>query len=257
MIFAADLDRTLIFSQKRLDPAGPATVPAEWREDKPFGFMTPEALRTLLALARRTAFFVNTLRGLEQARRVGFVNAGRCKYLALQNGLYLYCNGAEDRDWSAHVRRTVSALPLDLSGGAARVLAQLPGIRCLSKQYEYLAVFFVEENTFDDLACGQLADELAGLGWSLCRQRAKLYLSPLAIHKGAVLERVRDWEEGARAVGFGDSGFDLPMLRACQAAWSLRDCELWGWDWGFPIRFSSAPAQAGTEEVLLRIISTI
>lgn len=257
MIFAADLDRTLIFSARRLDPLGPVTVPAEWRQNEPFGFMTGRALRSLLALSARTAFFVNTLRGLEQARRVGFISGGRCRYLALQNGLYLYRDGAEDRDWAAHVRRTVSDLPLDLSGGIDQVLAHLPGVECLSKRYEYLAVFFVEEDAFDDGACAQLAGELAGLGWDLCRQRRKLYLSPGTIHKGAVLARVRDREDGAEAVGFGDSGFDLPMLRACRSAWSLRDCELWGTDWGFPIQYSAAPAQAGTEEVLDRILSSL
>lgn len=253
MIFAADLDRTLIFSQRRLDPNGPAVIPAEYRQGKPFGFLTPGALEALRVLQRKTVFFLNTMRGLEQARRVEFIASGSCPYLALQNGLYLYRNGEEDREWSARVRRLVNELPLGLSDGAARVRNALPGIECLSKQYEYLAVFFVDGPAFDDTACAQLAGELARLGWALCRQRRKLYLWPKAIDKGAVLERVRDWEDGMEAVGFGDSGFDLPMLRACQTAWSLRDCELWGRDWGFPIQFSGAPAQAGTEEVLRRI----
>lgn len=255
MIFAADLDRTLIFSPRRLDPLGPMTVPVEWRGTEPVGFMTAKALQTLQTLAGRTTFFVNTFRGLEQARRVGFVQTGWCRYLALQNGLYLLHQGREDQAWSAHVRRTVASLPLDLPGGIARVLGCLPGIQCLSKQYEYLAVFFVEEDAFDDPACRQLARELAGQGWSLCRQRRKLYLSPLAIHKGEVLERVRELEDGDEAAGFGDSGFDLPMLRACRTAWSLRDCELWGTDWGFPLRFSASPAQAGTQEVLAHILA--
>lgn len=253
MIFASDLDRTLIFSRRRLDPAGPAVIPAEFRQGEPFGFLTPGALEALRTLQQKTVFFLNTMRGLEQARRVEFVADGSCSYLALQNGLYLYRKGREDQDWSAYVRRTVSELPLGLSDGADKVLKMLPGIECLSRQYEYLAVFFADESAFDDAACAQLAEELARLGWALCRQRRKLYLFPLAIDKGAVLERVRDWEDGAEAAGFGDSGFDLPMLRVCRTAWSLRDCELWGRDWGFPIRFSNAPAQAGTEEVLRQV----
>ena len=84
----------------------------------------------------------------------------------------------------------------------------------------------------------------------LYRQRKKLYLYPKALHKGAVLERVRELEGGGLTVGFGDSWFDVPMLRTCDTAWSLKGCELEGTDWGFPIRYSSLPAQAGTEEVL-------
>lgn len=254
-IFAADLDRTLLFSQARLDPAGPPTVPVEYRQGDPFGFMTPAAQGALETIATRTSFFVNTLRGLEQAMRVRFV--AQADYLALQNGLYLYRRGKEDVDWSAHVRATVAALPLDLPGGIARVLASLPGIERLSKQYQYLAVFFVEETAFDDDACAQLAGELAQSGWTLCRQRKKLYLWPTAIDKGAVLDRVRQWENGAETIAFGDSAFDLPMLRASDTAWSLAGCELDGRDWGFPLRFSQAPAQEGTEEILYHILGVV
>lgn len=253
MIFSADLDRTLLFSRRRLMGNGPV-VPAEHRQGEPFGFMTPGALAALRRIQRRSVCLINTLRGLDQARRVSFVADGSCRYLALQNGLYLYRDGREDKDWSHQVHRTVAALPLDLSGGVNLVLRALPGIECLSKQYEYLAVFFVDEAFFDDGACGQLAGELAGSGWELYRQRKKLYLSPLSIHKGTVLDRVRAWEGGPATIGFGDSWFDLPMLRGCDTAWSLRGCELDGCGWDFPIRFSTVSGEAGTEEVLNAIL---
>lgn len=256
MIFSADLDRTLIFSQKRL-AKGTAVIPVEYRHDEPFGFMTPAALDILQKLQQQTVCFINTLRGLEQTNRVSFVADGKCHYLALQNGLYLYRNGEEDRDWSNHVCRTVTDLPLALSQCVTQVLAELPGIQCLSKQYEYLAVFFVEEADFNQGLCDALAEQLSRSGWALSRQRKKLYLFPQAIHKGKVLDRVRLLEDGDCAVGFGDSAFDLPMLQACKSAWSLKDCELYETDWGFPIRYSSSPAQAGTEEILLKIYTSL
>lgn len=256
MIFSADLDRTLLFSQRRLE--GDAKVlPVEYRFEEPFGFMTPGALSALRALQKRAVFLINTLQGLEQAHRVTFVSDGSCRYLSLQNGLYLYRDGKEDRVWMEHVKHTVYSLPLGLTDGVKLVLKHLPGIQCLSKQYEYLAVFFVEENTFDDSAYTSLAKEFYPSGWGLYRQRKKLYLYPKALHKGAVLERVRELEGGGLTVGFGDSWFDVPMLRTCDTAWSLKGCELEGTDWGFPIRYSSLPAQAGTEEVLTHILTGI
>ena len=254
MIFAADLDRTLLFSQRRLE-GDAAVIPVEYRFGEPFGFMTPGGFSALRTLQKQAVCFVNTLRGLEQANRVVFVSDGSCRYLSLQNGLYLYRDGKEDSVWAAHVKRTVHALPLHLTDGAGIVLKQLPGIQCLSKQYEYLAVFFVEDESFDDRACSSLAAELSASGWALYRQRKKLYLYPQALDKGAVLERVRELEGCGTAVGFGDSWFDVPMLRACDAAWSLKGCELEGTDWGFPIQYSSLPAQAGTEQVLTRILT--
>lgn len=255
MILTADLDRTLIFSARRLTDA-PETVPAEYREGVANGFMTARALSLVRALQKRTVFLVNTLRGEAQAARVVFVGDGSCRYLACQNGLYLYRDGKRDDAWAAHVARAVSGLPLDLTAAAARVQSDLPGVECLSKQYEYLAVFFVDER-FDDAACRDLARELAGQGWELYRQGRKLYLSPLAVDKGAVVARVRELEDGAAAVGFGDSYFDLPMLAACARAYSLAHSELA--QIGAPphVRFSRSPAQAGTEEVLGQILREI
>lgn len=114
MIFAADLDRTLLFSQRRLE-GDAAVIPVEYRFGEPFGFMTPGGFSALRTLQKQAVCFVNTLRGLEQANRVVFVSDGSCRYLSLQNGLYLYRDGKEDSVWAAHVKRTVHALPLHLT----------------------------------------------------------------------------------------------------------------------------------------------
>ncbi|MCI8477859.1 MAG: hypothetical protein HFE97_05860 [Oscillospiraceae bacterium] len=255
MIVTTDLDRTLIFTQKQLTPA-PETIPAEYRLGQPAAFMTAGALAHLRTLQRRAVFLVNTMRGLEQANRVVFVGDGSCRYVAVQNGLYLYRDGVEDPNWAAFVRRTVGELPLDLPGGIRRVQT-LPGIEALSKQYEYLAVFFVTEEIFDDGICAQLAEELAASGWLLHRQRRKLYLFPAAIDKGRVLDYVQTLEEDRDTVGLGDSWFDLPMLRACRLAYAPKGCELDGSAWDLALRFSAHTAQAGAEELLAALLNRV
>ena len=255
MIFSFDLDGTLIHSRRRLTET-PDVLPVEYRQEEPFGFMTQGALDAFHALQQRTVCLVNTLRGLEQARRVTFVADGSCRYTAVQNGLYLYRDGVLDADWAARVARMVEELPVGLSDGVARVLSTLPGIECLSRQYEYMAVFFVTAD-FDDVLCALLAAELSRQGWALVRQRKKLYLHPLSVDKGSVLAHVQALEQDAEALGFGDSFFDLPMLRLCQRACAPGGCELEGGDWGLPLCFSQSPAQAGTEEVLRDILNLI
>lgn len=255
MIFCFDLDGTLIHSRRRLTEGG-AVLTAEYRQGEEIGFITPKALEAFRAIQRRSVCLVNTLRGLEQARRVDFVRDGSCRYLALQNGLYLYRDGILDTAWSARVSQAVNGLPLGLDDGVARVQNCLRGIECLSKQYEYLAVFFVQPD-FDDQLCAALAAEFAALGWVLCRQRKKLYLLPGPIDKGSVLDRVRELEGGAEAIGFGDSMFDLPFLRSCGTAWAPGGCELEGQALDFPIRFSEGTAQAGTEAALCHILSAL
>lgn len=252
MIFTADLDRTLIYSQRRLTET-PPVIPAEYRLGRPCGFLTVGALAALRDIQRQTVCLINTLRGLEQTNRVLFARDGSCRYLALQNGLYLYRDGVLDTAWSDFVSRTVGELPIGLAQGSDLVLRNLRGIECLSKSYAYLSVFFVTED-FDEGLCLSLASELATKGWALYRQRRKLYLYPCAIDKGTVLRRVQELEGQAEAIGCGDSYFDLPMLRVCQEAYAPSDCELAGTDWGFPIHYSKRPAQAGTEELLRCIL---
>lgn len=253
MIFTADLDRTLIFSPKRLLGGAPV-IPVEYRQGEACGFMRPGALAALELLGRRGTLLINTLRGLEQARRVSFVTGSACRYLSIQNGLYLYRDGVPDWEWSRRVSRAVDALPLDLEGAAALVRRQVKGILQLSRQYEFLAVFFVEPQAFCETAYGRTRRELAGQGWDLYRQGRKLYISPLAIDKGAAVRRVQELEGDRDVVGFGDSYFDIPMLRACGAAFSLAGSELAETGCPFPVSFSSAPAEAGTEEILNRIL---
>lgn len=256
MIFCADLDGTLLFSQRRILPEPPVTA-VEFRYGEPFGFMTACAYRNLREIQKRSVFFINTLRGEEQAKRVQFVGDGGCAYLSTQNGLYLYRDGVLDPVWAQKVEQTVRGLPQDLSSGIQTVLREQGGIECLSKQYEYLAVFFVDAGAFDETVYKQLQHHFAARGWEFYRQRKKLYLSPLAIDKGSVLQYVRACCGQDRAVGFGDSWFDLPMLSRCDARYSLCGCELDGIDWGFPITFSRSPAQAGTEEILSEIVQEL
>ena len=137
MIFSTDLDHTLIFTERHLRGSAPVTA-VEQRLGEPFSYMTPGALALLRRIQKNAVCLVNTLRGYEQAMRVSFVRDASCRYLALQNGLYLYRDGALDMDWASHVARTVRALPIDLDGAVGQVLDGLAGIECLSKRYEYL-----------------------------------------------------------------------------------------------------------------------
>ena len=127
MIFSTDLDHTLIFTERHLRGSAPVTA-VEQRLGEPFSYMTPGALALLRRIQKNAVCLVNTLRGYEQAMRVSFVRDASCRYLALQNGLYLYRDGALDMDWASHVARTVRALPIDLDGAVGQVLDGLAAV---------------------------------------------------------------------------------------------------------------------------------
>ena len=67
---------------------------------------------------------------------------------------------------------------------------------------------------------------------------------------------MRTLEDGQEAIGFGDSWFDLPMLKVCRYAFAPGESALASLPCAFPIFFSERPAQAGSEEILERILIT-
>ena len=148
------------------------------------------------------------------------------------------------------------ALPIDLDGAVGQVLDGLAGIECLSKRYEYLAVFFVDEGRFDDTACGQLAQALAKSGWELFRNGKSCTFHRLQSTKVPSLSVCGRLKMGRRQSASGDSWFDLPMLKVCRYAFAPGESALASLPCAFPIFFSERPAQAGSEEILERILIT-
>lgn len=255
MIFSTDLDRTLLFSRRRLCP-GDEVEPAEFKEGKPIGYMTAGALGCLRLLQQKTVFVVNTMRGIDQAERVSFIADGSCRYVLCQNGLRLYIDGARDRRWERAVSRLAGSCRIGLAEAVELVWRELPGVETLSKRYEYLAVFFVGE-AFLDKAYRKQRKRFAKMGWDLYRQGKKLYVAPLTVNKGVALSYIQELEQTAQVWGFGDSYFDLPMLSACERRFSLVGSDLWRINIRMPVTFSRLPGANGSEEILRRVCGSL
>lgn len=255
MIFISDLDRTLIFSKMRFDN-NIETIDAEYKENNPVGFMTHNAYKYLKDIQKNTVFVANTLREIEQAKRITFINDGSCKYISTQNGLYLYCNGIQDKTWSGIVMKKANETIYDLDKAISIVMKNIAGIDCMSKKYEYLAVFFTDVDKFDNEAYKQLRINMVGDGWELFIQGKKMYLLPLNINKGSVLEYIKEIEyNNDICAGFGDSYFDIPMLKKCNIAYSLYKSEIYETVTDKEITFSEKPDILGSEEILNKFLN--
>ena len=212
MIFASDLDRTLIYSEKFLkDYPHPVKIVEEGRYTSA---MTIRAAELLLAIAGLTTFVPCTTRTIEQYQRINFFRQEcRPKYAVVSNGGNLIVDGAVDSAYREKVGREMedSCLP------AAHLLKEFQGVcaggwaaplKCADELFYYCIV--------DPLA---IPAELKQFGlwvseqnWQMSLQGGKLYFVPKVISKWSALRKIKEITGEDMVMAAGDSLLDLPLL---------------------------------------------
>ena len=233
MLFASDLDQTLIYSHKTSisKEIDEQIRPVERFEDRFISYMTHTALCQLNEISKRVLFVPVTTRTKLQYHRINFQDYDIThRYAVTSNGGTIFSDGVEDRDWSQ--------LVLD---GADRCLAAQDLIH---KFKEISHPSWVKEDS------GKLADQLfyyclierdkipltelaafklwaSDHHWELSVQGRKLYLVPRNVNKKAAIQYIQQKEGMNRVVAAGDSLLDLDMLKAADVALAPAHGELY------------------------------
>lgn len=224
MLFASDLDQTLIYShrtlmgQERLEQIRPV----EWFDDRYISYMTQNALTKLKEISLKTFFVPVTTRTKVQYQRINLQQYGIShQYAVTSNGGTVFNGGVEDRDWRQHV----------LAGKDHCIAAN-----DLVKRFEEMAhpswVIEGSGKMADDLFYYCLIDrekiplaELAAFklwvnenNWELSVQGRKLYLVPNNVNKKVAIQYILEKEGLKNFIAAGDSLLDLEMLKAAYLA---------------------------------------
>jgi hypothetical protein len=213
MIFASDLDRTLIYSEKFLkDYPHPVKIVEDGRYTSA---MTARAAELLLAIAGLTTFVPCTTRTVEQYRRINFFQQ-EClpKYAVVSNGGNIIVDGAVDPEYRSRVGRELE----DACLPAPHLLQEFQKVcsgdwaaplKCADELFYYCII--------DVLA---IPAELKHFGlwvseqnWQMSVQGRKLYLVPGVISKWSALEKVKEMTGQDMVIAAGDSLLDLPLLK--------------------------------------------
>lgn len=96
MIFATDLDRTMIFSEKFLNDKNKDLV-VGYQDGKIKSYMTCKAEKILNELKVKITVIPCTTRSREQFERIPYFQ--NCKYIVCANGAIILRNGQEDPQW--------------------------------------------------------------------------------------------------------------------------------------------------------------
>lgn len=259
MIFASDLDQTLIYSVRSKGEVGlESMVPVELYEGRHISYMTKPAQAKLLELAARMPFVPVTTRIPAQYDRIfGIREELRPPYAIVSNGGTVLFEGSVDREWGEIVRSAAK------DGCASQgEIAELFG-RVASPDWVksndlcddlfYSIVVDRDRLPVDEL--DGLRKEIARLGWSYSLQGRKIYLVPQHVSKGAAIQYVKEKLSANYIYAAGDSLLDESLLMAADYAIAPLHGELGRSYSEHPhIRFTSSRGALASEELLDEIL---
>lgn len=210
MLFLSDLDRTLIFSYKRLTDDN---ICVEEKEGKKLSFMTPLSAKLLCEISEKVTFIPVTTRSIEQYERISFPS-GMPRFAVCDNGGNLLVNGVPDPLWRKCAEEHI--LP---------AMAEMERIKSFWESLDevYFEVRLVD-GTFIFTKSHTPLETLRLTAEKLCPEKVglfdngdKIYAVPQGINKGAALLWLRE-RFGEEIIAAGDSLFDREMLQNADIA---------------------------------------
>lgn len=212
ILFATDLDNTLLFSHRHRRPGD---VCAELLEGAEQGFMTSAVWKELLpAVSDAVTLLPVTTRSAVQYRRIRWPDGTEPAWAVTTNGGILLDCGVPDPDWLEASLRQAAPYQPEL----ARLYQELPRYDwCLRrKMVDGLYLFAVCPEGTCMNACKACFHGRTSL--TVEPSGRKLYFFPPELHKGAAVLRARRRLACPLLVCAGDAALDVPMLRLADLA---------------------------------------
>lgn len=259
MIFASDLDQTLIYSERsKGEIALEEMVPVELYEGRHISYMTKPAIDKLEQLLRIMHFVPVTTRIPEQFNRIFAIKEQfRPEYVIVSNGGTVLRNGQIDEEWNGIVREAVrchcagSTEILELFNQIASPHWVKSSVLCDELFYSIV----VERDRLPLESLETLKRQIAAMGWSYSLQGRKIYLVPEKVSKGAAIEYVKEKLGSSFVYAAGDSLLDESLLLAADYALSPSHGELRRSYESHPhVKFTASKGALASEELLDSIL---
>ncbi|NEU27376.1 HAD family hydrolase [Paenibacillus ottowii] len=232
MIYASDLDQTLIYSKRSLGVPleSPGLLPAEQIDGVTSAFISAQALQLLKTLPADVMFMPVTTRTMEQYKRITVFQTELIPaYAVTSNGGNIIVGGEVDREWNRSIHEQVRR-----DGAHAEEARQVFGQVLhedwvISERFcdELFYAFVIDR---DRMPLEQVLDKarvMQEMGWEVSIQGRKVYLVPAAVNKQAAVEHIRNLTNGGAVVASGDSLLDRCLLDYADYAIAPRHGELY------------------------------
>lgn len=234
MIFASDLDQTLIYSRRsfrlELGQKEPPLCLVETLEGREVSYMTVDSVNKLRKLAGQLWFVPVTTRTVAQYERLRlFQEPLYPAYAIVSNGGNILVNGQLDEAWQKHIFLEINqeCAPIDVI--LERFKATQPKNWVLS---EHLAdnlfyYYLIDRNRLPINEVRDFAAWAYQQKWQVSLQGRKLYIVPHVVNKWRAVNEVRNRLQENRIVAAGDSLLDLCILEECHTAIAPCHGEIW------------------------------
>lgn len=211
ILFASDLDNTLLFSYRHRAAADQCVEYLEGREQ---GFCTQKSLELLVQVGERARLIPITTRSVEQYRRINWPESCTPRHAVTTNGGILLIDGVSDPEWKAETDRLTLPWREELLALEYR-LPEAPMLKRF-RMVDGLYLFAACDNSESAQAGGAYFTGSTSLDVAVSGR--KVYFFPPPLNKGEALRRLRERFRPDRTICAGDSVIDVPMLLAADVA---------------------------------------
>lgn len=234
MIFASDLDQTLMYSTRSFrllpDEVLPPITSVERYEGRDISFMADEAIGKLQEIARQSVFVPVTTRSIEQYQRISLFQQIICPaYAVMSNGGNVMIHGVIDKKWQGIIRQKMDQLclcPEDMLVSLQEFChASWAQPMRMADDLFYYCIVERDRIPMDELE--SFTSWAKGQQWNVSLQGRKLYIVPAVVNKWAGIAYVKDFLEETVVAAAGDSLLDLCMLEQANYSIAPSHGELW------------------------------
>ena len=207
MIFATDLDRTMVYSKKFLGNVDLNDV-IEYQDGKIKGYITKKAENILEELKRDITVIPCTTRAEEQFKRIPFFRD--CKFAICTNGAKILIDGIEDPQWKAVMQENL-LMCLKLLKEYKDILEKQNFVNNNKvKVVDGYFLFFKTDNVQKCLDF--LNDNVNRNMFYISSSNKKIYIFPSFVSKKQALRYLIDKIGDNKIVIAGDSDVDFQMM---------------------------------------------
>ncbi|HEY9061688.1 MAG TPA: HAD family hydrolase [Pseudobacteroides sp.] len=217
MIFASDLDQTLIFSEKHItDDLKDKVIPSEFKNESIITYMLSETFEKLKSLNDKLILIPTTTRTLEQYERIMiFKSSILPKFAVVNHGGSILEDGVLNHDWDKHINEKISTSCEPIEHMIDRFKSQIFHEDWVLDFRKIDNLFFYCIVQLDATPMSELTafmTEIEAHGWHSCLHGRKLYFMPKQLNKWNAIEYIKNMLPPQHVMASGDSYMDFELL---------------------------------------------
>ena len=221
IVFASDLDNTLIFSYKKRQQCQNPTICVETKEGKELSFMTKKAYDKLQAVASSLIFVPITTRSVEQYERITFFEKKYPQYALTTNGGILLYENQIEKNWLFETKQMIESSEKELEK-AKEILKKDMAICFEIRKVD--DIFIYTKSMEPEKTAKILSQQLDLEKVFVDTNGEKIYVFPKILSKGLAIKRLKNFLQCDTIFSAGDSGFDISMLEEADISyWSGKE----------------------------------